>query len=72
MENQEKPLKHTYGKCKGKGVLKFETLSVEFNEVLGVEMPHIVMECSICGDLYYENMRAMGLLEGDDDDLEEI
>lgn len=66
-----KPIKHTKGTCKGSGVLIFKESGKEFNELFGVEMPIITLECSKCGELATEEMPSGKLLTGYDD-LEDI
>ena len=68
---KDKPVKHTNGSCKGSGVLIFKESGKEFNELFGIEMPVITLECSKCGELSVEEMPSEKLLTGYDD-LEEI
>ena len=52
-------------------VLYFNESGKEFNELFGIEMPVITLECSKCGELSVEEMPSEKLLTGYDD-LEEI
>lgn len=68
---EDKPVKHTKGACKGSGILSFKENGSEFNELFGIQIPVITLECSRCGELPIEEMPSGKLLNGFDD-LEEI
>lgn len=68
---KDKPVKHTKGACKGAGVLAFKEIGEEFNELFGVKIPIITLECSKCGELPIEEMPSSKLLTGYDE-LEDI